>query len=126
METAWDAERFFCYDEIIVTYKGGMFSPLDILYIVLAFCALWLSAAIFWMIWQIATMLRNVNTAIAEGREVMHKVESALSGIRSKFDSTASSLSSVVDIAMKGVGYVIERKMNDAAKRPTSTKKSKK
>ncbi len=103
-----------------------MFSPLDILYIVLAFCALWLTAGIFWMIWQIATMLRNVNSAIAEGREVMHKVESALSGIRSKFDSTASSLSSVVNIAMKGVGYVIEKKLNDNMKPPAPSKKSKK
>jgi hypothetical protein len=103
-----------------------MFSPLDILYIVLAFCALWLTAAIFWMIWQIATMLRNVNAAIAEGREVMHKVESALSGIRAKFDSTASSLGSVVDLAMRGVGYVIEKKMTDTPKRAPASKKTKK
>lgn len=101
-----------------------MFTPLDILYIVLAFCALWLTAAIFWMIWQIASMLRNVNEAIEEGREVMNKVESALSGIRSKFDSTASSLGHVVELAMKGVGYVIEKKMYDPVRRSGTSRES--
>lgn len=103
-----------------------MFTPLEILYLVLSFCALWLTAAIFWMIWQIATMLRNVNDAIAEGREVISKIEAALTGIRSKFDSTASSMSRIVDMAMRGVGYVIEKKMGEKEKPAASTKKSKK
>ncbi len=98
-----------------------MFTPIDILYIVLAFCALWLTAAVFWMIWQIATILRNINVAVDEGREVMHKMESALTGIKSKFDSTASSLGHIVELAMKGVGYVIEKKMSEP---PKKTRKS--
>jgi hypothetical protein len=88
-----------------------MFSPLDILYIVLAFCVLWLTAAIFWLLWQVATMMRAVNDAIAEGREVMNKVEAALAGIHQKFDSVTSSLGVVVQLAAKGMEYVMERKL---------------
>jgi hypothetical protein len=88
-----------------------MFYPLDILYIVLSFCALWFTAAVFWLIWQIATMFRNVNDAIAEGRQVMNKVEMALSGIQAKFDSVSSSLGAVVGLAARGVEYVIDQKI---------------
>lgn len=88
-----------------------MFSPLDILYIVLAFCVLWLTAAIFWLLWQVATMMRNVNDAIADGREVMNKVEAALAGIHQKFDSATSSMGVVVHLAAKGMEYLMEKKL---------------
>lgn len=93
-----------------------MFTPLDILYIVLSFCALWFTAAVFWLIWQIATMFRNVNDAVAEGREVMKKVEGALSGIQARFENMSSSLGAVVGLAAKGVEYVIEKKMKKGKK----------
>lgn len=95
-----------------------MFSPLDILYIVLAFCVLWFTAALFWLIWQVATMLRNINEAIEEGKEVMHKVEDALTGIRQKFETATSSLGVVVQIAAKAMEYLVEKKM-----RPKKTTK---
>ncbi|MEK7614842.1 MAG: hypothetical protein AAB431_00465 [Patescibacteria group bacterium] len=102
-----------------------MFTPLEILYIVLAFCALWLTAAIFWFIWQIATLLRNVNDAIEEGREIMNKVESALTGIQNKFDSVTSSLGSVVKLAAKGVEYMVEKKMMATVDKVTKETKKK-
>ncbi len=88
-----------------------MFSPLDILYIVLAFCVLWLTAAIFWLLWQVATMMRSVNDAIAEGREVMNKVEATLAGIHHKFDSASSSMNIVVQLAAKGMEYLMDKKL---------------
>lgn len=88
-----------------------MFSPLDILYIVLAFCVLWFTAAVFWLIWQVATMLRNVNEAVVEGRDVMQKVEAALAGIHQKFESATSSMGVVVQLAAKGLEYVMEKKL---------------
>ncbi len=94
-----------------------MFSPLDILYIVLAFCVLWLTAAIFWLLWQVATMMKNVNDAIAEGREVMNKVEAALAGIHQKFDSATSSMGVVVQLAAKGMEYLMEKKLGKKRKK---------
>lgn len=93
-----------------------MFTPLEILYIVLAFCVLWFTAALFWLIWQVATMLRNVNDAVAEGREVMHKVEAALAGIHQKFESATSSMGVVVQLAAKGLEYVMEKKVKKSRK----------
>jgi hypothetical protein len=100
-----------------------MFSPLDILYIVLAFCALWLTAAIFWMVWQVAAMLRNINLVVDEGREVMNKIESALSGIQARFESATSSLGTVTALAAKAVEYMIEKKLTASKKRKVASKK---
>ncbi len=95
-----------------------MFSPLDILYIVLAFCALWFTAAIFWLIWQIASIFRNVNETLAEAREKMVLIEKALTGIRQKFESTTSVLGVVVETASKTVDYLLDKKKEPKKKKP--------
>ncbi|MBM5790023.1 hypothetical protein FJZ23_02985 [Candidatus Parcubacteria bacterium] len=94
-----------------------MFSPLDILYIVLAFCVLWFTAALFWLIWQAATMLRHINDAVSEGREVLHKVEAALTGIRERFESATSSMGVVVQLAAKGMEYWMDKKVGKGKKK---------
>ncbi|PJA45152.1 hypothetical protein CO174_04950 [Candidatus Uhrbacteria bacterium CG_4_9_14_3_um_filter_50_9] len=99
-----------------------MFSPLEVLYIVLAFCALWFTAGIFWIIWQIATVIRTVNMAVGQVQETMSKMEEAITGIRSKFDNTSASLGAVVHTATKAVEYIMEKKLNKAAKRATAKK----
>lgn len=81
-----------------------MFSALDILYIVLAFCVLWFTAALFWLIWQVANILKNVNDTMTEAREVMAKIEDSIAVIRKKFESLPSS----VTIAAEGIKKVVE------------------
>ncbi len=93
-----------------------MFSPLDILYIVLAFCVLWFTAALFWLIWQVATMMRHINDVMEESREVMQKIERALMGIGHKFESTTSSLGSAIQLAAKGMEY-LQAKRNKKGKK---------
>ncbi len=51
-----------------------------------------------------------------EGREVMHKVETALSGIQSKFESATSSLGVVVQLAAKGMEYIVEKRLEKGKK----------
>lgn len=57
-----------------------------------------------------------------EGKEVMHKVESALSGIQSKFETATSSLGVVVQLAAKGMEYIVDKRLEKTKK---SKKKSK-
>lgn len=87
-----------------------MFSPLDILYIVLAFCAMWLTAAIFWLLWQAAIMLKNINEVVSEGKEVMYKAEEALTGIRRRFEDASSLFGVVAETASKAIDYMVTRK----------------
>lgn len=102
-----------------------MFSPLDILYIVLAFCALWLTAAIFWLVWQVAMIFRNVNDTLTEAREVMGKIEMALSGMRQKFDQTSSVVATLMSGITKIAENVVVEKLTKTRKK-TASKTTKK
>jgi len=87
-----------------------MFTPLDILYVVLAFCALWFTAAAFWFLWQLATILKNVNDAILDARDKMDRIEEALVGIKEKFDHASSLAGLGANTAARVVEYALEKK----------------
>lgn len=86
------------------------FTPLEILYIVLAFCALWFTAALFWLLWQLANIFKNVNDAVSEVREQIHNIERALTGIREKFDKASSLFGLGANTAVKAVEYILDKK----------------
>lgn len=88
-----------------------MFTPLEILYIVLAFCVLWISAVVFWLLWQVASIMKRANDTISLVQETLAKMESAIDGIRRKFDSTGAALGAVVHTTGKAVEYLIDKQM---------------
>ncbi len=81
-----------------------MFSPSDLLYIVLAFCVLWLTAGLFWLISQIAIMLRNVNEAMTDARRKFALIEEAIMSIKSRVEQATSGTHLVFD----GIKTLIE------------------
>jgi len=87
-----------------------MFTPLDILYIVLAFCALWFTAAMFWFFYQLATVLKNVNDTISDARDKMNKIEQVLNMICEKFEKASSFVGIGANTAAKAVEYAMEKK----------------
>lgn len=94
-----------------------MFQSQDILYIVLAFCALWVTAFMCWLIWQIAMILKNINDVMSEAREKIAKIEEAITGIRNKFERATVGLSFLVDSIRKVVEYAIEKKTEKKTKK---------
>ncbi len=86
------------------------FTPSDILYIVLSFCVLWISAALFWFIWQAAQILRNVNSAVDEAREKIGKIETAITGIKNRFDSMTAPVGILVEGIKKLIEYGLEKR----------------
>lgn len=94
-----------------------MFQSQDILYIVLAFCALWVTAFMCWLIWQIAMILKNINDVMSEAREKIAKIEEAITGIRNKFERATVGLSFLVDGIRKVVEYAIEKKTEKKTKK---------
>ncbi|HAL49841.1 MAG: hypothetical protein UU40_C0004G0019 [Candidatus Uhrbacteria bacterium GW2011_GWD2_41_121] len=74
-----------------------MLETSDILYIVLAFCALWITAFICWFVYQIAVMLKRVNDLVAELKFQIEKVEHLLDAIHGKFEEGGEHLGSLVE-----------------------------
>jgi hypothetical protein len=93
------------------------YSPTDILYIVLSFCVLWISAALFWFIYQAAQILKNANAAVDEARDKIGKIESAITAMKNRFDSMTAPVGLLVEGAKKVIEYAIERR---AARRKDS------
>jgi chorismate synthase len=89
-----------------------MFTPLEILYIVLAFCVLWVSAVVFWLLWQVASIMKRANDTMSLVHETLSKMEQAMDGIRKKFDSTGAALGAVVHTTGRAVEYFLDKKMN--------------
>ncbi len=92
-----------------------MFSPLEILYIVLAFCALWISAALFWLVFQAASLVKNVNDFVLDAQERMHSIEESISSIRHRVEGSLSGVPVIMTAAKKFFDYVLKRGKNASA-----------
>ena len=87
-----------------------MFDSKDILYIVLAFAVLWLTAFFCWLLYQMAVILRNVNETLAEARDKISKIEQALDHIRDEFGGVASSIGLLAEGGKKVFDYYMEKR----------------
>lgn|SRR3989338_3638271 len=94
-----------------------MIEAKEILYIVIAFCALWFTAFICWLIYQIARILRNVNETLEDARGTLVKIQDAISGIRSQFGHATSAMVVLVDGGKKLLEYVLEKKKGPEKKK---------
>lgn len=74
-----------------------MLETQDILYIVLAFCALWITLFICWFVYQVASIIKNVNDVLKDVRYQIEKVEQVLNGIKAKFETGTGHLSSLAE-----------------------------
>jgi len=85
-------------------------SSLDILYIVLAFCLLWLSTAMFWLIWKFVQVLKSVNDAVTDLKARAGRVEDALMSVKSRVERSATSATTWVSGIKQLVDYASERR----------------
>ena len=69
----------------------------DVLYMVLAFCALWFTMFLCWVMYQAASLLRRVHGLVDEVREKVNELVDGVSAMRMKFEGNLNVLSSVAD-----------------------------
>lgn len=106
-----------------------MIEAKDVLLIVLAFCALWFTAFVCWLVYQVATILKNVNDVVSEVHNTLGKMERAITGIKGRFDHAVSGLMLAIDGGQKIMDLLGKQKAKKAAKKSTTstgTKKTKK
>ena len=86
-------------------------TSLEILWIVLAFCALWITAFICWAVYHIAMVARNIHIVLDEAKHALSQIETAIAGVKEKMEHHAKILDPLVAIA----GSVIKeaKKGND-------------
>jgi len=87
-------------------------SSKDILYIVIAFCVLWLTVFLCWMFFYAAKVLKNTSQVVEEFRSRLQLLTEALNFIRGKVES----IHSLVNVAGAGVAGVVKNAVSKKAK----------
>ena len=79
-------------------------SSKDILFLVLAFCALMFTMFACWGMYYVIAMLRDGSNLIGEIRDRLHAIDSTIRGVKEKLEHSASYLGMVA----AGVKMLIE------------------
>jgi hypothetical protein len=67
-----------------------MLDSKDVLFFVLAFCVLWFTLFLSWLIFQVARLLKNVNDVLAEAKDRLQDIERALLGMKERLEKATS------------------------------------
>ncbi|MDD5071825.1 MAG: hypothetical protein PHQ42_03765 [Patescibacteria group bacterium] len=81
----------------------------DLLFVVLAFCILWLSIFLAWFIYYLAMIMRQAYKSVKETREKINKVDEILKSLKDKIEHSASYLALIGEGVKKLVEVVKER-----------------
>ena len=68
----------------------------DILFIVLAFCALWLTVFLVWFLYYAVMTIKQGYEAVRQTKEKIDMVDEVITTIREKVTSTASYLTLII------------------------------
>lgn len=93
----------------------------DLLNIVIAFCVLWFTIFLCWMIYYMAMILKRVSNVMDVVTNTLQAVESFFDKAKEKVNSFGSTLSTLVDIGKKGFDFVQERRAKTASRKNSKT-----
>jgi predicted PurR-regulated permease PerM len=74
-----------------------MLGTQDILFIVLAFCALWFTAFICWLLYQVAMLIKRLHGLVDDVKVKLNDLEEAIMGMKRKFDGNVALITSIAD-----------------------------
>ncbi|MBU1131413.1 hypothetical protein KJ840_04740 [Patescibacteria group bacterium] len=91
----------------------------DLLYIVIAFCALWLTIFICWVIYYFAMILKRVYGVMETFTKTFEAVRDFFEKAKEKLEKTSSSLTLLLNLGKKIYDTVAEKQAAKTAKKKT-------
>ncbi|MBU0648874.1 hypothetical protein KJ969_02120 [Patescibacteria group bacterium] len=85
-------------------------STKDILYIVIAFCALWVTIFLCWVIYYVAMILKQAYGMTNEFKERVAGIDEAIRGILEKIEHSSAYLALIADGAKYLIRHFTEKK----------------
>jgi hypothetical protein len=86
-----------------------MLDTQDILFIVLAFCALWFTAFVCWLVYQAASLLKRVHGLVDEVKVKLASVEDTVLGMKKKFEGNFTVVTNIAEGVRKIMDIVRPR-----------------
>ena len=84
----------------------------DILYLVIAFCVLWITVFLCWMFYYVAKILKNANAIAEEFRSRLQILTEAIHYVRGKVEN----IHSLLNLAGGGVAGMVKNAVSKKAK----------
>ena len=85
-------------------------SSKDILYLVLAFCALWFTAFVCWLLWYVISILRDVSAVVEEIHEKIAAIDHAVRSAKERFETFFGSFGAAAAGIKLLSGYLDKRR----------------
>jgi hypothetical protein len=96
----------------------------DLLYVVLAFCVLWLTVFLSWLLYYVIAIVRDAESLLHQVKGAVEKVDSLAHAVHEKMERSAASFSLIASAVKELVVWGIqERAKAKPAKEKEKTKK---
>ncbi len=94
----------------------------DILYLVIAFCILWFTAFVCWLLFYFISIISSTRKIVKSAHDKLEKVDEIINLVKDKVGNSATHLAILVEGVGKLVDYFKTKKTNST----TTTKRTKK
>ncbi|MFA6130964.1 MAG: hypothetical protein WC730_01740 [Patescibacteria group bacterium] len=74
-----------------------MIDPKDLLFIVLALCAIWCTAFFCWLLYQVIIVVRGLNVLLREVKLQFERIERLIAGMKTKFETSTTHLGEMAE-----------------------------
>ncbi len=85
-------------------------SSKDLLYVVLAFCAIWLTVFLSWLLYYIIAIVRDAESLVRQVRHAVEKVDQLTHVVHDKFERSAASLTLIAQAVKELVVWGIKER----------------
>jgi len=96
----------------------------DILFLVIAFCVLWFTVFVCWMLYYMISIIGKVRKVIGNVQEKIDQIDDLIKLIKEKINSSANNFSLMLNAVLKIVDFVKEKR-GDSSKIKNEEKESK-
>lgn len=90
----------------------------DLLFVILAFCILWLTVFMSWLLYYVISIVRDTEALVRQVKSAAEKIDNLAHSVREKFEHSAASLTLVA----QAVKELVVWGMKERAKKGRSRK----
>jgi len=95
----------------------------DLLYVVLAFCVLWLTVFMSWLLYYVIAIIRDAEALVSQIKGAVSKVDQLAHIVQERVERSASSLSVMAQAVKEIIVWAIQERSKMASSERKSSKK---
>lgn len=89
----------------------------DLLYVVLAFCILWITVFLSWLLYYVIAMMRDAEALLRAARKATEKVDALAHAVHDKMERSAASFTLVAQAIKELAVWAMRERMKGPARK---------